>query len=45
MGTVFWDSEGCILVDFLEKGKTINAARYVQTLKELRRALLEKRPR
>jgi len=20
MGTVFWDSEGCILVDFLEKG-------------------------
>jgi hypothetical protein len=21
IGTVFWDSEGCILVDFLEKGQ------------------------
>jgi histone-lysine N-methyltransferase SETMAR len=30
MGTVLWDSEGCILVDFLEKGETIIAARYVR---------------
>jgi hypothetical protein len=44
MGTVFWESEECILVDFLEKGKTINAARYVQTLNKLRCALREKRP-
>jgi len=29
MGTVFWKTEGCMLVDFLEKGETINAARYV----------------
>jgi hypothetical protein len=45
MGTVFWDSEGCILVKFLEKGETISAARYVQTLNKLRRALREKRPK
>jgi hypothetical protein len=45
MGTGFWDSEGCILVGCLEKGETINAARYVQTLNKLRRALHEKRPK
>jgi hypothetical protein len=42
MGTVFWDSEGCMLVEFLEKGETINAARYVQTLNVLH-ALRERR--
>jgi hypothetical protein len=37
MGTVFWNSEGCILLlDLLPKGETINAARYVDMLKELR---------
>jgi histone-lysine N-methyltransferase SETMAR len=41
MGTLFWDSGGCTLVDFLEKEETINAARYVQTLNKLRRALRE----
>jgi hypothetical protein len=43
MRTVFWDSEGCILVEFLEKGETINAARYVQTLNKFRRALCGKK--
>jgi hypothetical protein len=38
-GTVFWNSEGCTLVDCLEKGKTTNAARYVQTFNK--RALRE----
>jgi hypothetical protein len=33
--------EGCILVEFLEIGETINAARYVQTLNKFRRALRE----
>jgi len=33
MGTVFWDAEGCILIEFLEPGKNINAAHYVQTLR------------
>jgi histone-lysine N-methyltransferase SETMAR len=45
MGNVFWDSDGYILVYFLEKGETIYAARYVQTLNKLRRALREKRPK
>jgi hypothetical protein len=42
MGTVFWDAEGCILAIFLEPRQTINAARYVQTLHKLRRALHER---
>ena len=44
MGSIFWDAEDCILVEFLEPGQTINAARYIQTLFKLRRALSEKRP-
>ena len=44
MGTVFWDAEGFILVESLERGQTITATRYVQTLHKLRRALRDKRP-
>ena len=44
MGTVFWDTEGCILIEFLEPGKTISAAHYVHTILKLRRALRDKRP-
>jgi hypothetical protein len=32
MGIVSWDSEGCILVDFLLKGETINMVHYFQML-------------
>jgi hypothetical protein len=35
MRTVFWDAEGCILVDFLLKGETIKATYYIQALKRL----------
>jgi histone-lysine N-methyltransferase SETMAR len=43
--TVFWDCEGIILVDYLEKGRTINAEYYSNLLKnDLREALKEKRP-
>ena len=45
IGTVFWDAEGFILAEFLERGQTIIAARYVQTLHKLRRALRDKRPK
>jgi transposase len=45
MGTVFWDSAGSILIDYLGKGETISAARYVQMLNKLRRALRERRPK
>ena len=32
MLTVFWDSKGPILEDYLEKGRTINSARYSDLL-------------
>jgi len=44
MGTAIWDAEGLILAEFLETGQTITAARYVQTLHKVRRALRDKRP-
>jgi len=44
MGTVFWDAEGLILAEFLERRQTITAAPYVQTLHKLRRALRDKCP-
>jgi len=43
-GTVFWDAEGLILAEFLERGQNITAARYVQSLHKLHRALRDKRP-
>jgi hypothetical protein len=44
MGTVFCDAEELIVAEFLEPGQTITAARYVQTLHKLRRALCDKHP-
>lgn len=41
--TVFWDRKGVLLVEFLPRGETINAARYCETLKKLRRAIQNKR--
>ena len=43
MATVFWDREGVLLVDFLERGSTINSERYCETMKKLRRAIQNKR--
>ena len=45
MATVFWDSQGIILIDYLEKGKTITGAYYSSLLDRLKTELLEKRPR
>ena len=44
MATVFWDSKGILLVDFLQPGQTINATRYCETLNKLREAVRRKRP-
>jgi hypothetical protein len=44
MATVFWDSKGCILIEVLEHGKTINAAHYVLKLLKLSRTLSYKQP-
>ena len=39
----FWDRKGIILIEFLPQAKTINAARYCETLKQLKRAIQNKR--
>ena len=45
MGKIFWDAEGLILAEFLERGQIITAARYVQTLHKVLRTLRDTRPR
>lgn len=43
MATVFWDRRGVLLVDFMPPGHTINSEVYCETLKNLRRAIQNKR--
>ncbi|GFU53497.1 histone-lysine N-methyltransferase SETMAR [Trichonephila clavipes] len=43
MCTVFWHSKGILLIYFLPRGQTINAAGYCETLRKLRRAIQNKR--
>lgn len=43
MATVFWDRKGVLLVEFMEKGTTINSTVYCETLRKLRRAIQNKR--
>ena len=44
MATVFWDSQGVILIDFLEKGKSITGEYYASLLSNLVQEIKEKRP-
>lgn len=44
MATVFWDAKRIILIDFLEKGKTITAAYYSELLTQFNAKLKETRP-
>ncbi|GBL88937.1 hypothetical protein AVEN_159026-1 [Araneus ventricosus] len=43
MASVFWDRHGVLLVDFMQRGTTINAVAYGQTLRKLHRAIQNKR--
>ncbi|UYV62960.1 hypothetical protein LAZ67_2002627 [Cordylochernes scorpioides] len=43
IATVFWDRKGLLLCDFMRRGTTINFDRYCETLKQLRRAIQNKR--
>ena len=43
MATVFWDSRGVILIDYLQKGKTIRVAYYASLLDKLKAELTRKR--
>ena len=42
MATVFWDRKGILLIDFLERGLTINADAYCETVRKLRWAIQKK---
>lgn len=44
LATVFWDYRGILLIDYLDKGKTINAEYYCGILDRLQKAIKNKRP-
>lgn len=44
MASVFWDAKGVIMVDYLQKGTTINSDYYCELLRRLREELKVKRP-
>lgn len=44
MATVFWDSQGVIHIDFLQKGRTITGQYYSDLLDQFNGILKEKRP-
>jgi len=44
MASVFWDAEGILFVDYLEKGKTITREYYSNLLTRLDEKIHEKRP-
>ena len=44
MATIFWDSHGIILIDYLQKGKTITGEYYASLLDRFDAILKEKRP-
>ena len=44
MLTFFFDQDGQLLIDFLQRGTTVNAQRYLQTFTILHQAIKSKRP-
>jgi len=44
MASVFWDACGIILIDYLQKGRTINGEYYANLLQRLGDEIKEKRP-
>ena len=43
MATVFWDSSGILLIDYLPKGATMNGEYYAALIAQVREAIKEKR--
>ena len=43
MASIFRDSQGVIMIDYLEQGRTINGAYYAGELRRLRRELARRR--
>lgn len=44
MASVFWDSKGILMIDYLPKGQTINGEYYADLLDKLQVCIREKRP-
>lgn len=44
MATIFWDAHGILLIDYLQKGRTITGAYYVELLDRLDAEIKRKRP-
>lgn len=44
MASIFWDAKGILMIDYLQKGKTINGEYYVKLLDKLDIIINEKRP-
>jgi hypothetical protein len=44
MASVFWDAEGILFIDYLERGKTITREYYANLLTRLDEKIREKRP-
>jgi hypothetical protein len=44
IASVFWDAEGILFIDYLEKGKTITGEEYSNLLTRLDEKKCEKRP-
>ena len=43
MASVFWDSQGVIIIDYLQQGRTINGAYYAAELRRLRQEIARKK--
>ena len=43
VASAFWDSQGVIMIDYLEQGRTINGAYYAAELRRLRQEIARKR--
>ncbi|GBP15303.1 hypothetical protein EVAR_92294_1 [Eumeta japonica] len=43
MATIFWDSEGVLLIDYLPNGTTMNGQYYANLLAQTREAVVQKR--
>ncbi|KAJ4442759.1 hypothetical protein ANN_04351 [Periplaneta americana] len=44
MGTLFWDAECVVMIDFLSHKQTVNADQYQRSLKQLNKSLRDKQP-
>src|ERR1700743_1771577 len=43
MASVFWDSEGVLMIDYLKRGKTVQGVYSAELIRKLREQIKEKR--